>query len=101
MRRKAAFSVSIVTLGRPLVLYFGFWPTLPLLSTATGMLPIFMSFSLSLFLHPSLAHWEFFAKLGRNVYYVRRFVSLELREHLSRVKPAAAPLDDRGGGESN
>lgn len=58
-------------------------------------------FSLSLFLHPSLAHWEFFAKLGRNVYYVRRFVSLELREHLSRVKPAAAPLDDRGGGESN
>lgn len=48
--------------------------------------------SLSLF----LAHWEFFAdgKLGRNVYYVWRFVSLELHRHLSRVKPAAALLDE-------
>ena len=49
MRRRAAFLVSIVTLGRPLVLYFGFWPTLPLLSTATGMLTIF-EFNRSLYL---------------------------------------------------
>lgn len=55
MRRKAAFSVSIVTLGRPLVLYFGFWPTLPLLSTATGMLP-FLFLSLSPFPHPPPAY---------------------------------------------
>lgn len=41
MPRRAAFLVSIVTLGRPLVLYFEFWPTLPLLWTATGMLAIF------------------------------------------------------------
>lgn len=38
------------------------------------------------------------AKLGRNVYYVWRFVSLELHGHLSRVKTAAALLDDREEG---
>lgn len=51
------------------------------------------------FLSLFLAHGEFFVdgKLGRNVYYVWRFVSLELRGHLSRVQPAAL-LDDRAGG---
>lgn len=55
MRRRAAFLVSIVTLGRPLVLYFGFWPTLPLLSTATGMLAIFEFNPVSLAIFLSVA----------------------------------------------
>lgn len=50
MRRKAAFWVSIVTLGRPLVSCFGYWPTLPLHSTVTGMYVAHFYFFFSLFL---------------------------------------------------